>query len=200
MSTESAPLRRLLSRPLFRRWAVANLFARLPLTMNLLALVLVGEEVTGSLATGAMLAGIATATSGLTAQWRGRQLDRTELRGGLRRDLLLTAVIMAVLAVAAQAGAPVWVLGIIVAVEGLAFAAVLGAIRTLLVKCVPPRDIAPANAIDAVFVEVAFGAGPALAGALALVVGPIGVLGLMVAAFVVASLMLSWLVVFVARL
>lgn len=193
MSTESAPLRRLLSRPLFRRWAVANLFARLPLTMNLLALVLVGEEVTGSLATGAMLAGIATATSGLTAQWRGRQLDRTELRGGLRRDLLVTAVVVGVLAVAAQVGAPVWVLGIIVAVEGLAFAAVLGAFRTLLVKCVPPRDIEPANAIDAVFVEVAFVAGPALAGALALVVGPIGVLGLMVLAFVVASLMLSWL-------
>lgn len=193
MTTESAPLRRLLSRPLFRRWAVANLFARLPLTMNLLALVLVGEEVADSLATGAMLAGVATAASGLTAQWRGRRLDRTELRAGLRVDLVLSAIAIGALAVAAQLGAPIWVLAVIAAAEGVAFAAVLGAFRTLLVSCVPKADIEPANAVDAVFVEVAFVAGPALAGALALVVGPIGVLGLMVIAFLVASAMLSWL-------
>ena len=193
MDLSDAPLRTLLSNPLFRRWAVANLFARLPLTMNLLALVLVGEVVAGNLATGATLAGILTLTSGLLAQPRGRQLDRVELRGGLRRDLLLAAVVMLGIVVAATTGAPVWVLGVLAAAEGAASAAVLGGFRALLVPTVSVDEIEPANALDAVFVEVAFVAGPAVAGAAALVVGPIGVLVLQAAAFAVAALLLSGL-------
>lgn len=188
-----APLRALLSNPLFRRWAVANLFARLPLTMNLLALVLVGEVVAGDLATGATLAGILTVTSGLLAQPRGRQLDRVELRGGLRRDVLLAGVVMLGLAGAASTGAPVWVLGVLAAAEGAASAAVLGGFRALLVPTVSAEEIEPANALDAVFVEVAFVAGPAVAGAAALVVGPIGVLVLQAAAFAIAALLLGGL-------
>ena len=87
---------------MFRRWAVVNLLARLPMTMNLLALVLVGEAVTGSLANGASLAGIATVSAGLAAQWRGRMLDRVELREGLRRHLGLSALaVLALLGAAA---------------------------------------------------------------------------------------------------
>lgn len=193
MDLSDAPLRTLLSNPLFRRWAVANLFARLPLTMNLLALVLVGEVVAGDLATGATLAGILTVTSGLLAQPRGRQLDRVELRGGLRRDLLLAAVVMLGIAAAATTGAPVWVLGVLAAAEGAASAAVLGGFRALLVPTVSADEIEPANALDAVFLEVAFVAGPAVAGAAALVVGPIGVLVLQAVAFAVAALLLSGL-------
>lgn len=169
---------------------MANLFARLPLTMNLLALVLVGEQTTGSLANGALLAGIATGTSGLTAQWRGRQLDRRDLRIGMRQDLLLTLVCVAALIAGVVMGAPLWALALLVAAQGVASAAVLGGFRTLLVLCVPPEDIEPANAIDAVFVEVAFVAGPAIAGILALFVGPTGVLALMAGAFVVAAVMM----------
>jgi MFS family permease len=188
-----APLRTLLSNTMFRRWAVANLFARLPLTMNLLALVLVGEVVTGNLATGATLAGILTLTSGLLAQPRGRQLDRVELRGGLRRDLLLAAAVMLGIAAAAMTGAPIWVLGVLAAAEGAASAAVLGGFRALLVPTVSADEIEPANALDAVFVEVAFVAGPAVAGAAALVVGPIGVLFLQALAFGVGALLLGGL-------
>lgn len=193
MDLSDAPLRALLSNPLFRRWAVANLFARLPLTMNLLALVLVGEVVTGNLATGATLAGILTLTSGLLAQPRGRQLDRVELRGGLRRDVLLAGAVMLAIAASAAAGAPVWVLGVLAAAEGAAAAAVLGGFRALLVPAVSADEIEPANALDAVFVEVAFVAGPAVAGAAALVVGPIGVLLLQAAAFAVAAVLLGGL-------
>lgn len=193
MDLSDAPLRALLSNRLFRRWAVANLFARLPLTMNLLALVLVGEVVAGDLATGATLAGILTLTSGLLAQPRGRRLDRVELRGGLRRDLLVAAVVMVGIAVAAWSGAPVWVLGVLAAAEGVASAAVLGGFRALLVPTVSAAQIEPANALDAVFVEVAFVAGPAVAGAAALVIGPIGVLLLEAAAFATGALLLSGL-------
>ncbi|MGI8575769.1 MAG: hypothetical protein ACR2MA_10625, partial [Egibacteraceae bacterium] len=135
-TSTSSPLRELLRSPAFRRWAVTNLFARLPLTMNLLALVLVGEAVTGSLGTGAVLAGILTATAGLVAQPRGRQLDRTELRTGLRRDLVLSAAGLAALVVAAVVQAPVWALGLLAAAEGMASAAVLGGFRALLVPTV----------------------------------------------------------------
>lgn len=188
-----APLRRLLAQPMFRRWAVTNLFARLPLTMNLLALVLVGEQVTGSLATGATLAGISTFASGAAAKWRGQRLDAVELRGGLRADLLASSAAAGLLVVAAVAGAPVWLLGVLAGVQGVAFAAVLGGFRALLVPSVPPADLEAANALDAVFVEVAFVAGPSLAGILALVIPPAGVLALMAVAFAVAAAMLSWL-------
>ena len=192
-ATSVSPLRRLLRNPRFRRWAAANLFARLPLTMNLLALVLVGEVVTGSLATGATLAGILTFTTGVLAQPRGRRLDRSDLRLGLRRDLLVSAAVMAALLVAAAASAPVWVLAVLAAAEGAASAAILGGFRALLVPTVHTDELEPANALDAVFVEVAFVAGPAAAGGLALVVGPVGVLGAEVASFVVAALLLRGL-------
>lgn len=172
---------------------MANLFVRLPLTMTLLALVLVGEAVTGSLATGATLAGILTVTSGVLAMPRGRQLDRQELGRGLRRDLLLSAAGMLALAAAAWVGAPVWVLGVVAAAVGVASAALLGGFRALLVPTVSAEEIEPANALDAVFIEVAFVAGPAVAGAAALVVGPIGVLLLQAASFVVAALLLRGL-------
>jgi MFS family permease len=187
------PLRRLLRQPAFRRWAVANLFARLPLTMNLLAMVLVGEAVTGSLGTGAALAGISTFTAGFAAPFRGRRLDRVELRGGLRTDLVASSAVVAVLAVAAAVSAPVWLLGVLACAQGLAFAAVLGGFRALLIPSVPAGDIQAANALDAVFVEVAFVAGPAVAGALALVIPPWGVLALMSLGFAIAAAMLSWL-------
>ncbi|HUG83366.1 MAG TPA: MFS transporter, partial [Euzebya sp.] len=190
---QPSPLRRLARQQPFRRWAVANLFARLPLTMNLLALVLVGEAVTGSLATGATLAGISTFSAGFTAQWRGRRLDRVELRAGLRGDLLLSCAAVSMLVIAVLLGAPVWVLGVLAGLEGVAYAAVLGGFRALLIPSVPPADIEAANAIDAVFVEVAFVAGPAIAGALALLIPPVAVLVLMALAFAVAAVMLSWL-------
>jgi hypothetical protein len=97
------------------------------------------------------------------------------------------------IAVAASTGAPVWVLGVLAAAEGAASAAVLGGFRALLVPTVSAEEIEPANALDAVFVEVAFVAGPAVAGAAALVVGPIGVLVLQAAAFAIAALLLGGL-------
>jgi hypothetical protein len=188
-----SPLRGLLRNALFRRWAAANLFARLPLTMNLLGLVLVGEAVTGSLATGATLAGILTFTAGILAQPRGRRLDRTDLRAGIRRDLILSAAVMVAFVVAVVLHAPVWVLGVLAAAEGVASAAILGGFRALLVPTVTADEIEPANALDAVFIEVAFVAGPAVAGALALVVGPVGVLALQAASFAVAAVLLRGL-------
>ncbi|HEY8340013.1 MAG TPA: hypothetical protein VIK95_09105, partial [Egibacteraceae bacterium] len=91
MSTTAGALRALVAQPLWRRWTLAAFLARLPTTMTLLALVLAGEQATGSIAIGSLLAGVATFTSGFAAPWRGRALDRREIRGGLQRASLAAA-------------------------------------------------------------------------------------------------------------
>ena len=135
-------MRALLQSRSFRRWAVANLFARLPLTMQLLALVLAGEAATGSLAVGAQLAGAATVATGAAGLWRGRQLDRRDLRSGLQRHLLAGAAGMAGIAVAVALEAPVPVLFGVAIATAIVSAAVLGGFRALLVPAIGRDQLA----------------------------------------------------------
>ena len=172
----------LVRQPLWRRWTLASFLGRLPMTMTLLALVLVGKEVTGSVAVGAQLAGVATVTAGLAAPLRGRQLDRGGLRIGLQRAAIVTGVVLLAEAGAAVADAPLAVFYVLAALQGIALAALSGGFRALLVPVVPPEDLPRANTLEAVFIEVAFVAGPSIAGVLALLVGPVGVLLAMAAA------------------
>lgn len=176
-----APIAALVAQPLWRRWTVASFLARWPVTMSLVALVFAGEAVTGSLAVGAQLAGVATAANGLASPWRGRRLDRGEVRGGLRRATAAGAVIASTLAVATAVAAPLPVLVGLSAALGLALSAVSGGFRTLLASVVPGEQLPRALTIEAVWVEVAFVTGPALAGALAWVGGPVAALSLMAA-------------------
>ena len=172
----------LVRQPLWRRWTLAAFLGRLPMTMTLLALVLVGKEVTGSVAVGAQLAGVATVTAGLAAPLRGRQLDRGGLRVGLQRAAIATGAVLLAQAAAAMAGAALVLFYALAALQGVALAALSGGFRALLVPVVPAEDLPRANTLEAVFIEVAFVAGPSLAGVLALVVGPTGVLLAMAAA------------------
>jgi MFS family permease len=180
-------LRRLARQARWRRWTLASFLARLPQTMVLLALVLAGEQVTSSLAVGAQLAGVATGSAGVAALWRGRSLDRVELRGGLQRDCLLTGTVVAGQAVAVAVSAPVPLLFALAVAQGVGGAAIFGGFRALLPAIVPEEDVTAANGLDAVFVEVAFVSGPVLAGVLALATGPVGVLVIMAAAYGVAT-------------
>lgn len=182
-------LRDLVGSASWRRWAMAAFSARLPTTMTLLALILVGEHATGSLATGAQLAGVATITTGLASPWRGRLLDRHELRGGLQRATLLSAAVIAGQAVAVAVGAPVPVLFALAVAQGAAMAAIMGGFRALLVPSVTPAQLPRANSFDAIFTEVAFVAGPAIAGAVAWLLDPVGVLVVMASAMVMSALL-----------
>lgn len=179
--------------PQWRRWTLASFLGRLPLTMTLLALVLVGERVTGSLAVGAQLAGVATFTAGIAAPMRGRQLDRGGLREGLRNAALLTSIMLVAQAVAVLTGAPLGLLYVLAAAQGASFAALSGGFRALLVPVVSAEDLPRANTLEAVFIEVAFVAGPSLAGILALMVGPVGVLLVMAAAAAASGLLVMTL-------
>lgn len=187
MARGDGGLRRLAAQPMWRRWTFASLLARLPTSMTLIGLLLAGTEATGSEATGALLAGVATFTAGLAAPFRGARLDRGELRGGLQRASLGGAAVIATEAVALALGAPIAVLFVLAVVQGLALAALTGGYRALLAPVVPPQDLPRANALEAVFVEVAFVGGPALAGAIGLLVGPVGVLVFMSASLLVAA-------------
>ena len=189
----STGLGALVRQRLWRRWVLAAFLGRLPLTMTLLALVLVGERVSGSLAVGAQLAGVATITAGIAAPLRGRQLDRGGLRVGLRNAAILTAVVLAGQAGAVVAEVPLVVFYVLAALQGAAFAALSGGFRALLVPIVPPEDLQRANVLEAVFVEIAFVAGPSLAGILALAVGSVGVLLAMAAAALTSAVLVMTL-------
>lgn len=189
----STGLGALVRQPLWRRWMVASLLGRLPLTMTLLALVLVGERVSGSLGVGAQLAGLATVTAGIAAPLRGRQLDRGGLRNGLRNAALLTAVVLIGQAAAVLAGVPLPVYYVLAAAQGASFAALSGGFRALLVPVVSREHLQRANVLESVLVEVAFIAGPSLAGILALLVGEVGVLLAMAAAAATSAVLVMTL-------
>ena len=189
--TTTGVLTALARTPGWPRWTAASFFARWPVTMTLVALVLAGEVAAGSLAVGAQLAGVATAANGLAAPWRGRRLDRGELNAGLRRATASGAVAFAALAVAVGVAAPLPVLFVLAAATGVALAGVNGGFRSLLQAVVPGAQLPRALTVEAVFVEVAFVTGPALAGLLAWVVNPTLVLVIMAVSAATSSMLLA---------
>jgi len=189
--TTTGVLTSLLHTPGWPWWTAASFAARLPVTMILLALVLAGEAATGSLATGAALAGTATAANGLAAPWRGRRLDRGELRAGLQRATLTGAAAITALAAATALQVPTPVLFVLAAALGASLAGVNGGFRTLLSAVVPGEQLPRALTVEAVFVEVAFVTGPALAGVLALVLDPSAVLVVMAASAAASAALLT---------
>lgn len=160
----STPLRELARVPVFRQWAVANVLVRLPITMSLLSFVLAGEYLTGSVGTGALLAGVSTLCGGFSARWRGAQLDRAVLKYGLMRQVGESGVVCALLAVLVAIKAPLALVFVVAGVMGVLTAAITGGLRALLVPSVPEDLLEAANAVDAVLVEVAFTSGPVAAG------------------------------------
>ena len=182
----SRPVRALLALPAWRWWVVGSFVARLPATMVIIALVLAGKRF-GSYGLGAALAGLYTIASGLSALWRGRALDKRELRSGIVAQLIAGAAAFGAPAILVQVRAPLPLVGGTVIAAGVASSAVMAGYRSFLpdvVGAVPadppgppaPDLIQPAYALDAVLLEVGFVTGLALAGGLALLVGPVGVL------------------------
>ncbi|MEO5680770.1 MAG: MFS transporter [Acidimicrobiales bacterium] len=184
----SRPFRALLALPAWRWWVVACFVARLPSTMVVIALVLSGKRL-GGYGLGAALAGLYTVAAGLGALWRGRALDRRELRRGLTGELLTASAAFSVTAVLVGLRAPLPVVGGSVVAAGVATSAVFAGYRAFLPEVVPAALVPAAYAIDAVLLEVAFVTGPAAAGGLALLVTPVGVLAAMAAFGATAALL-----------
>lgn len=174
--------------PLVRWWALAVVLNRLMPAMGVLAYILAGRQATGSLADGALLVAASAAGFALAAPWRGRRLDRVELRGGLQRDCGVAAASVVLLAAAVVVGAPVAVLAVVAAAGGVATAGLEGGFRALLPAVVADRDLPQASSLEAVLGEASFLIGPAVAGLVAHAAGPVTVLGLMAAASTMAAL------------
>jgi len=172
--------------PPWRRLLLAGTASRLPMTMGIFGLVLAGRAL-GSFALGGRLAALYTLTGAATAMWRGRRMDRGDLRRALRRDGALVAVLSAGIAVCVATHGPAPVAAALAVLLGLAMAAIPGAYRALVPTGAPPGQIAAAYALDAVCVEACFVAGPALAAAVAWAAGPAAVFVLMAAAALVGS-------------
>lgn len=180
------PVRALAAVSAWRWWVVGSFLARLPITMVGLALVLSGKRL-GSYGLGAALAGVHMAAAGAGALWRGRALDRRELRRGIVVQLVIMAAAGAATAMLVQVRAPLALLVVAVLGSGVASSAVMAGYRSFLLDVVDAHLIRAAYALDAVLVEVGFVTGPALAGGLALLVGPVGVLWAMAAFGLVAA-------------
>jgi len=182
------PLRLLAAVPGWRWWVIGCFVARLPSTMVIIALVLSGKRL-GGYGQGAALAGLYTVAAGLGALWRGRSLDRRELRRGLAGELLGAAGAYLATAALVAARAPLLLVALTVVAAGVASSAVFAGYRAFLPEVVGPGLVPAAYAIDAVLIEVAFVTGPAVAGGLSLAVGPVGVLVAMAGLGVVAALL-----------
>ena len=160
----------------WQRWTLSSFLARLPLSMSLLGLVLAGQAATGSLATGAGLAGFTTCCAGLIAPLRGRLLDRGELRAGLQRSCFAYCGLLALFAICVHFKADVLVLYALCAAIAYSVSGIWGGFRALLVAAVERERLRRAHFVESLMVEVSYGAGPLLATGLAVVGGAIAVL------------------------
>ncbi len=162
----------------WRRFFLAAVLSRLPITMGVFGLVLAGHAL-GSFALGARLAALYTITGAALSVRRGRRMDRGDLRRGLQRDGLVVAVLAAGIALCVHTRAPDLLAACFAVALGGALAAIPGGYRAMVGSVVPEEDRPAAFALDAVCVEACFVAGPAVAAVVAWFAGPAGVFVLM---------------------
>ncbi len=174
----------------WQRWTLSSFLARLPISMSLLGLVLAGQAATGSLATGARLAGFTTLCAGLIGPLRGRLLDRGELRAGLQRSCFVYCGLLTLFAVCVHFKADVLVLYALCATIAYAVCGIWGGFRALFVAAVSPERLRRAHFVESLMVEVSYGAGPLLVTGLAVVGGAVTVLAGMALIALLAGLSL----------
>ncbi|WP_086851053.1 MFS transporter [Amycolatopsis kentuckyensis] len=168
------------------RWSAGVQFARLPATMAPLAFTLLTTATTGSYRLGGVLMSVFVAAEMVCAVPVGRLLDRVGPSRGLPALLLLTAAGYVVLALAADAPAPVLVA--LVLLPGITAGALSGGFRTLLADTVDDGLLPRAISVDAMLLEGVLIGGPALVALLDLA-GTFVPLAAMAAACLAAALL-----------
>lgn len=145
---------------------LASFAARLPLSMMGLATIFFVQEETGSTAVAGVAVAAFSLTSGLGAPLRGRLVDRRGIDGGLLPLALAHAAATAALLVAAQLPAANVFLVLAAGLGGATAPPVNAAMRALWPTLVAPEDLDAAYGTEAVVQEIAYVAGPFLAGLL----------------------------------
>ncbi|TNM60160.1 MFS transporter [Streptomyces sp. NP160] len=145
----------------------ASVLARLPIAMAPLGMVLLVERTSGSYATaGAVTAAFAVGTAAGAPVW-GRAMDAHAQARVLAPSVTASAALLAVLALAAPAGAHVALLGLLALGAGLAFPPFSAAMRASWRVLLPDHAHRRAGyALDAAAVEALFVLGPLLLSAL----------------------------------
>lgn len=160
-----AQLARVPGVPLF---AVASVFARVPIAMSSIAILLYVQRMEGTFASsgvvgGSVLVGVAGGTL-----VQGRLLDAFGTRRALGPVLVAFAAVAALTFWAVEAHAPVAVLVVCALLFGLTQPAVSAASRSVWAKALPPGPVQEAAlTYEAISLEVFFIVGPAVAGMLA---------------------------------
>lgn len=164
--------RRVLGAPGMATLALVSVFARLPVGMSAVGLVLYVHGATGSFAAAGVVTGAYTIGLGLTGPLLARVIDRLGSRPVvLPAGLISSAALAGVVALGHENAGVVP----LTAAAGLAGAVAppLGSVTRLRYPhLVEPRDMPTVLALDAVMIETLFIAGPLLAGLLAATVGP----------------------------
>ncbi len=168
--------RRLLAGAAARRLTLASALGWLGFGALSLAIVLTVQHATGSSSTaGAALAGFALG-SGVLAPVRGRTVDRHGPRRALVPFALLSGAALLGLALAAEEGAPGWLLVALPTLGGLSAPPLIASARVVWPHVVAPAQMPAAHGVQAVLGDVGGVVGPVLAGALAALASPSGAL------------------------
>ena len=159
-----------------RRLALASALGWLGFGALSLAIVLTVQRAAGSSsAAGAALAAFALG-SGVLAPARGRLVDRYGPRRALVPFAVASGAALLGLALAAEEGAPTWLLVALAALGGLTVPPLIASARVVWPQVVAPEALPPAYGVQALLGDLGGVGGPALAGAVAALASPSGAL------------------------
>jgi MFS family permease len=168
--------RRLLAGAGARRLALASVLGWLGFGALSLGIVLTVQHATGSpSAAGAALAGFALG-SGVLAPVRGRLVDRFGPRRALLPFALGSGAALLGLALAAEEGAPAWLLVALATLGGLIVPPLIASARVVWPQVVEPEQLPAAYGVQALLSDLGAVVGPAFAGGLAALASPSGAL------------------------
>src|SRR5262245_57446124 len=137
-----------------------------------LGIVLTVEGATGSFPSAGLVVAGFGAAAGISAPFRGRLVDRRGARRWLPALAAGCATALVVLAVAAEAGAPVWLLVALGALTGVVAPPLVAYARSVWPHAVEPALVRRGYAVTSLLNDAGLVAGPALAGGLYVVAGP----------------------------
>lgn len=164
--------RRVFAAPRVKPLLVVSLFARMPIGMGAVALILFIHGETGSFGSAGVVTGAFTVGIGATGPLLARLIDRRGSRPVIVPAALVCASgFLAVLALG-KAGAGTVPLAVAAAIAGCGVPPIGAVLRQRWPELVAAGELETAYALDAVMLEVIFVSGPLLAGVLAATVGP----------------------------
>jgi MFS family permease len=167
-----AAYRRVLAAPHVRPLVVFGILARMPIGMGAVALILFIHGQTDSFGAAGLVAGAYTVGLGITGPTVARLIDRRGSRLVIVPGALIVMAALLAVVVLGEAGAGTVPLVVAGFFAGAGSTPIGGIMRQRWPDLVGPAELPTAYALDAVMIEVAFVAGPLLAGVLAATAGP----------------------------